>query len=187
MRGVASPRRLRARHQAGVLGTSPSVRPPAAVQGAADRRRLRRRTPLPLGGLVREQAVDLLIGVSATALDPAARRLALQTAAPLIRQLLIATGGRPRTLPILAGYDNVSVLRTLDDAVLCARCSHPRAAGGDRRRIYRARDRCDGTPARRRGDPRRGGSCPLASVLGAELGGGSRGCTRPRASTFAPR
>jgi 3-phenylpropionate/trans-cinnamate dioxygenase ferredoxin reductase component len=67
----------------------------------------------------REQAVDLLIGVSAMGLDPAARRLTLSSGSSLrFEKLLIATGGRPRTLPILAGYDNVSVLRTLDDARL---------------------------------------------------------------------
>ncbi len=64
-----------------------------------------------------EQAVELLVGVSATGLDPAEHRLSLSDGSALrFEQLLIATGGRPRTLPILAGYDNVSVLRTLDDA-----------------------------------------------------------------------
>jgi NADPH-dependent 2,4-dienoyl-CoA reductase/sulfur reductase-like enzyme len=64
-----------------------------------------------------DEAVDLLLGVSATELDPAARRLALSDGTVLrFEQLLIATGGRPRTLPLLAGYSNVSVLRTLDDA-----------------------------------------------------------------------
>ncbi len=62
--------------------------------------------------------VDLLLGVSATALDPAAHRLALSDGATLeFQQLLIATGGRPRTVPLLAGYSNVAVLRTVDDAV----------------------------------------------------------------------
>jgi 3-phenylpropionate/trans-cinnamate dioxygenase ferredoxin reductase component len=64
-----------------------------------------------------DQSVDLLLGVSATALDPPGRRLRLSDRSELhYEQLLISTGGRPRTLPVLTGYDNVSVLRTLDDA-----------------------------------------------------------------------
>ena len=44
-----------------------------------------------------EESVDLLLGVSATALDVAARRLALSDGTALhFRQLLIATGGRPQ-------------------------------------------------------------------------------------------
>ena len=65
-----------------------------------------------------QNAVDLLLGARATALSPAERRLSLSTGATLgYSQLLIATGSRPRTLPILAGYANVSELRTLDDAI----------------------------------------------------------------------
>jgi 3-phenylpropionate/trans-cinnamate dioxygenase ferredoxin reductase component len=67
----------------------------------------------------REQAVDLLLGVRAAALRPVTRRLTLSDGTALrYEQLLICTGGRPRTLPTLAGYDNVSVLRTLDDSRL---------------------------------------------------------------------
>lgn len=65
-----------------------------------------------------QHEVDLLLGVHATALEPGERRLSLSTGATLrYARLLIATGSRPRTLPALAGYDNVSVLRTLDDAI----------------------------------------------------------------------
>ena len=64
-----------------------------------------------------QQSVDLLLGVSAAKLDVAERRLMLSDGSMLrYQQLLIATGGRPRSLSLLAGYDNVSVLRTLDDA-----------------------------------------------------------------------
>jgi 3-phenylpropionate/trans-cinnamate dioxygenase ferredoxin reductase subunit len=64
-----------------------------------------------------DHAVDLLLGVSATGFDPADRRLKLSDGSALrYDKLLICTGGRPRALPLLAGYDNVSVLRTLDDA-----------------------------------------------------------------------
>ena len=64
-----------------------------------------------------DQSVDLLLGVSAAALDPGAHRLTLSDGAKLrYDRLLICTGSRPRTLPLLAGYPNVSVLRTVDDA-----------------------------------------------------------------------
>jgi NADPH-dependent 2,4-dienoyl-CoA reductase/sulfur reductase-like enzyme len=65
----------------------------------------------------RERSIDVLLGVPASALDAAARRLTLADGSSVsYDQLLIATGGRPRSLPVLSGYDNVSVLRTLDDA-----------------------------------------------------------------------
>ena len=55
--------------------------------------------------------------MSAVGLEPAERRLRLSDGAELCYdRLLIATGGRPRTLPIVSGYDNVSVLRSLADA-----------------------------------------------------------------------
>jgi NADPH-dependent 2,4-dienoyl-CoA reductase/sulfur reductase-like enzyme len=64
-----------------------------------------------------ERAIDLLLGVAATALDPGAHQLRLSGGATLpYDRLVIATGSRPRSLPALAGYDNVSVLRTVDDA-----------------------------------------------------------------------
>ncbi len=45
------------------------------------------------------------------------RRVGLSDATTLrYDQLLIATGSRPRALPMLAGYENVSELRTIDDA-----------------------------------------------------------------------
>jgi NADPH-dependent 2,4-dienoyl-CoA reductase/sulfur reductase-like enzyme/ferredoxin len=64
-----------------------------------------------------EQSVDLLLGVSAAGLEPDRSRLLLSdgTRLPYAR-LLIATGACPRTLPMLAGYDNVSALRTVEDA-----------------------------------------------------------------------
>ena len=62
-------------------------------------------------------SVELLLGVGATRLRPAERILELADGAQLgYRKLLICTGGRPRTLPLLSGYDNVAVLRTRDDA-----------------------------------------------------------------------
>jgi 3-phenylpropionate/trans-cinnamate dioxygenase ferredoxin reductase component len=62
--------------------------------------------------------IDLLLGAGAAGLRPRERRLVLAGGETLrYRRLLIATGSRPRALPLLAGYDNASMLRTLDDAV----------------------------------------------------------------------
>jgi 3-phenylpropionate/trans-cinnamate dioxygenase ferredoxin reductase subunit len=121
----------------------------------------------------REQAVDLLMGVSATGLDPAARRLALSNGSALrFEQLLIATGGRPRTLPILAGHDNASVLRTLDDA---RRLREVLASKGRLVVIGAGFIGLEIAATARRLEVEvtlvEAGSCPLASVLGAELGG----------------
>jgi NADPH-dependent 2,4-dienoyl-CoA reductase/sulfur reductase-like enzyme len=64
-----------------------------------------------------ERGVDLLLGTRAERLDLAARELHVTRGRPLrFDSLLIATGSRPRTLPMLEGFRNVSVLRTLDDA-----------------------------------------------------------------------
>lgn len=65
-----------------------------------------------------KRGVDLLIGTRATRLDPARRELALSSGRALrFDALLIATGSRARMLPAFEDYDNVSVLRTLDDAL----------------------------------------------------------------------
>lgn len=64
-----------------------------------------------------QQRVELLLGISATALSPAERRVFLSDGSSLrYEKLLIATGSRPRMLPMLEGYENVSVLRTVDDS-----------------------------------------------------------------------
>jgi len=61
--------------------------------------------------------VELLLGLAATGLDLNARRVRLEDGSELpYAQLLIATGGRARSLRIFDGLDNVSTLRTLDDA-----------------------------------------------------------------------
>jgi 3-phenylpropionate/trans-cinnamate dioxygenase ferredoxin reductase component len=66
----------------------------------------------------REQAIDLLAGLRATALSVAERRIHLSDDTTLTYdRLLIATGSRPRVLPLLDGHRNVSVLRSLDDSV----------------------------------------------------------------------
>ena len=64
-----------------------------------------------------DKAVEAILGVSASDIDPLARRLALSDGSSLTyEQLVIATGARPRTLPALAGYDNVGTLRTIEDS-----------------------------------------------------------------------
>jgi len=65
----------------------------------------------------REKEIELLLGRRAESLDPAARTVRLDDGERLgYGSLLIATGGEPRRLPFLAGFENVHVLRTVDDA-----------------------------------------------------------------------
>ncbi len=64
-----------------------------------------------------EHGIDLLLGVSAVRLSAAERLLKLADHSTLrYDRLLIATGSRPRELPSLQGYRNVSALHTLEDA-----------------------------------------------------------------------
>ena len=120
-----------------------------------------------------DKSVDLLLGVSATALDVAARRLALSDGTALhFRQLLIATGGRPRTVPLLAGYSNVSVLRTVDDAralreVLAGRPRLAVIGAGFIGLEIAATARTLGVDV----TIVEAAACPLIGVLGPELGG----------------
>jgi NADPH-dependent 2,4-dienoyl-CoA reductase/sulfur reductase-like enzyme len=69
-----------------------------------------------------ERGVDLLLGTRAERLDLARRELHVSRGRPLrFGSLLLATGSRARTLPMLEGFANVSVLRTLDDAIALRR------------------------------------------------------------------
>jgi 3-phenylpropionate/trans-cinnamate dioxygenase ferredoxin reductase subunit len=69
-------------------------------------------------GWYERSGIDLLCGVAATGLWPAERRVETSDGGHLrYDRLLIATGGRPRTLRALAGHENVLTLRTLDDAL----------------------------------------------------------------------
>ena len=119
-----------------------------------------------------EHAIDLLLGVGAAGLNPAERRLRLSDGRTLrYEQLLIATGGRPRTLPLLLGYENVSHLRTVDDAVALREVlfGAPRLAviGAGFIGLEIA------ATARRLGVEVtliEAGGCPLEGVLGSELG-----------------
>lgn len=64
-----------------------------------------------------EHGVDLILGVAAESLRPGDRSLGLSDGSTVrYDRLLIATGSRPRRLPLLGGFDNVHELRTLDDA-----------------------------------------------------------------------
>jgi len=64
-----------------------------------------------------EKRVELLLGARAESLDPHARAVRLESGHELgYEKLLIATGGAPRRLPFLDGFDNVHSLRTLIDA-----------------------------------------------------------------------
>jgi 3-phenylpropionate/trans-cinnamate dioxygenase ferredoxin reductase subunit len=61
--------------------------------------------------------IDLVLGVRATGLGLRERRVTLSTGSAIrYDQLLIASGSRPRTLPLFARHENVSELRTVDDA-----------------------------------------------------------------------
>ena len=119
-----------------------------------------------------EHSVDLLLGVSAVGLEPAERRLRLSDGAELrYDRVLIATGGRPLTLPIVSGYDNVSVLRSLADA----RALREALYAGVRLAVIGAGfiGLEVAATARRLGlevTLIEGAPCPLASLLGVRLG-----------------
>ncbi len=64
-----------------------------------------------------ENEVELLLGRRAEGLEPGARLLFLAGGEPLsYGRLLIASGGEPRRLPFLEGFENVHYLRTLADS-----------------------------------------------------------------------
>jgi NADPH-dependent 2,4-dienoyl-CoA reductase/sulfur reductase-like enzyme len=63
-----------------------------------------------------EHDVELLLGRRAAALDIAARRVVLENGASLsYDDLIVATGARPRRLPMFVGRPNVHELRTVAD------------------------------------------------------------------------
>jgi NADPH-dependent 2,4-dienoyl-CoA reductase/sulfur reductase-like enzyme len=68
-------------------------------------------------GWYAEQEVELLLGARAERLEPDLRRVVLAGGEALpYSRLLIASGGAPRRLPLLEGFENVHYLRTLADA-----------------------------------------------------------------------
>jgi NADPH-dependent 2,4-dienoyl-CoA reductase/sulfur reductase-like enzyme len=118
------------------------------------------------------EAVHLLLGVRAVGLRPAERVVLLSDARRLrYTHLLIATGSRPRTLPLFERFSNVSAFRTLDDCwrlseVISSRPTLAVIGAGFIGQEVAATARSlgcevalvDAAPA------------PLAGVLGAELG-----------------
>lgn len=69
-------------------------------------------------GWYEQHSIDLLLGVHARSLELDGRRVGLSDGSSLRwRRLVIATGSRPRTLPALDRYENVSVLRSVDDCL----------------------------------------------------------------------
>ena len=119
-----------------------------------------------------QQSINLLLGVTATGLEPGTHRLRLAGDATLgYDRLLIATGSRPRTLPALAGYENVSVLRTIEDAA----CLREVLGAGRRLAVIGAGfiGQEVSATARRLGAQVtmvEAAACPLAGVLGPEMG-----------------
>jgi NADPH-dependent 2,4-dienoyl-CoA reductase/sulfur reductase-like enzyme len=99
----------------GAEDVAPYDRPPLSKDLGADL----------TGGAVRfrdagwyaDNEIELLLGRRASGLDPGARRLDLADGGALdYGDLVIATGAAPRSLPLLAGYENAFPLRTLGDA-----------------------------------------------------------------------
>ncbi len=119
------------------------------------------------------RSIDLLLGVHATGLDLAQRRVALSDGRTLCyRQLVIATGSRPRTLALLDAHENVSALRSLDDSlelrdVLAERPRLTILGAGFIGQEVAATARCLGADV----TMIEAAPAPLAAILGAELGG----------------
>lgn len=95
----------------------PYDRPPlskAFLAGTIDRAEL----DLLDAGEDAELDVQFRTGIRAERLDPVNRRVVLSDGSDLVVDgVVIATGGRPRTLPDTAGIAGVHVLRTIDDAL----------------------------------------------------------------------
>jgi 3-phenylpropionate/trans-cinnamate dioxygenase ferredoxin reductase subunit len=87
---------------------APYDRPPLSKELRAE--------PFRPAGWYEEQDVELLLGRRAVALDVAGRRVTLDDGEALAYDdLIVATGARPRRLPMFAGRPNVHALRTLAD------------------------------------------------------------------------
>jgi NADPH-dependent 2,4-dienoyl-CoA reductase/sulfur reductase-like enzyme len=120
-----------------------------------------------------EKAVHLRLGVAACHLDERARAVHLSDGSRVsYEQLLIATGSRPRRLPMLEGYENVTTLRTREDAGRLREALRP----GARLLVIGAGfiGQEAASAARKAGLETtiiEAASAPLQSVLGSELGG----------------
>ncbi|MGW0019037.1 NAD(P)/FAD-dependent oxidoreductase [Rhodococcus sp. NPDC003382] len=121
--GAKTAEELRARDFPGhivLLGTEehlPYERPPLSKEYFAGNKRLLDFT-VQRGDWYRDHRIELRLGTTVTALDPAAHTVTLPDDSALhYDKLALATGSRPRTIP-LPGADasGVYVLRTVDDA-----------------------------------------------------------------------
>ncbi|MDH6523080.1 NADPH-dependent 2,4-dienoyl-CoA reductase/sulfur reductase-like enzyme [Streptomyces sp. SAI-135] len=105
----------------------PYDRPPLSKQllsGVWERERLRLRAPETYSDL----GIELRLGVRATELDMAARRVRLADGTELTySNLVLATGARARMLPGAQGLTGVYTLRTVEDALALrtALAAHP--------------------------------------------------------------
>ena len=119
-----------------------------------------------------DNKVDLLLGLSATHLWTGDRRVDLSDGTTLrYDKLLIATGSRPRALAMLAPYENVSELRTIDDARRLRQALRPGArlavvgAGFIGMEVASTARKLGAEVAMIEA-----AACPLVGILGAQLG-----------------
>jgi NADPH-dependent 2,4-dienoyl-CoA reductase/sulfur reductase-like enzyme len=119
-----------------------------------------------------ENSVRLRLGAAACHLDEDARTVHLSDGSSVsYEQLLIATGSRPRRLPMLEGFQNVTTLRTREDA----RRLRAALAPGARLLVIGAgfigqEAASSATKAGARATIIEAASTPLESVLGNEVG-----------------
>jgi NADPH-dependent 2,4-dienoyl-CoA reductase/sulfur reductase-like enzyme len=120
-----------------------------------------------------EKSVRLQLATEARSLDHRNRRLELSNGSSLpYEQLLIATGARARLLPAFDGFENVTGLRTLEDARRLRAALEPGAklvvigAGFIGQEVASAA-RASGVDT----TIVEAGPAPLAGVLGAQVGG----------------
>ncbi|HXR14116.1 MAG TPA: FAD-dependent oxidoreductase [Solirubrobacteraceae bacterium] len=94
----------------------PYNRPPLSKEVLAEAA-AEEKVPFRAAAWFEDKAIEPILGVAASGLHPAAHRLDLSDGSSLgYEQLVIATGARPRTLAAFSAYDNVSTLRTIEDA-----------------------------------------------------------------------
>jgi 3-phenylpropionate/trans-cinnamate dioxygenase ferredoxin reductase subunit len=119
-----------------------------------------------------DNAVELLLDVRAEGLDCTGRRILLTDGSTVdFDKLLVATGSRARTLPLLEGFSNVTTLRTIDDArqlrgVLSERQNLVIIGAGFIGQEVASAARRAGAPA----TVIESASAPLENVLGRSLG-----------------
>jgi NADPH-dependent 2,4-dienoyl-CoA reductase/sulfur reductase-like enzyme len=118
-------------------------------------------------------SIELLLGVSAASLSPAEHRLHLSDGSSLrYARLLIATGSRARRLPALERYENVSMLRTVDDSLRLRELLTSRTrlailgAGFIGQEVASTARKLGAKVTMIEAAP-----CPLAGILGEQLGG----------------